>query len=111
MTKQIITLATTALLFAPACAVDLNLRTTFAKHDYAHTEGDWSTRVSRPWGTSRGEYYIDTSQEAGGIVGDGMSDNLAQTIGEDAGIALIETAGDVLAPVSGAIDLVDEEGD
>ncbi len=87
---------------------------TFAQSTYTHLEyGEceqpaWFTDMSRPWGTSANEYYIDTEQEAGSIVGEGMSDNLSATIGDDVGGRAAELAIKGLVPSAAAASVVEE---
>lgn len=50
----------------------------------------WSTVGGRTYGTVDLEWHTNESEEKGSMRGDGMSDNLQQTLGDDA----IETLGD-----------------
>lgn len=80
----------------------------FAVSTYTHLESEeceqsaWFTDMSRPWGTSANEYYIDTEQEAGSIAGEGMSDNLSETIGDDVLPKAVDTAVKALIPTAAA---------
>lgn len=86
---------------------------TFAQSTYTHLEyGEceqpaWFTDMSRPWGTSANEYYVDTEQEAGSIAGEGMSDNLSATIGDDVLPAAVDGAVKVFAPGAGVVELLE----
>jgi hypothetical protein len=71
------------------------------------TQTTWYTDTARPYGTSSGEHYIDSEQEAGSTSGDGMSDNLAATIGENVGGQAIKAVAGALNPASGLLDSLD----
>lgn len=101
--RKALILFTFFIFLLTSCSVSLQLDTSLAMHHYKHSEGDWLTESGRPWGTSKGEYYIDTEQEAGSLSGKGLSDNMQKVLGED----VIEDAA-VMTPSGAAAGIVGE---
>jgi hypothetical protein len=67
---------------------------------YTHTEYDaetgekiWSTNMFRSWGTSRANTLVNSESERIGIEGEGMSDNMQRSVGDDA----VEKVADVVS--------------
>ncbi len=105
------TLAISALLACAGCSYHLGLDgldgSLFGSH-YHHLEkftdtgelASWSTVGGRTYGTVDLEWKTDEASEKGSMRGDGMSDNLQQTLGDNAIEALGDDAKCVLNPAS-----------
>jgi hypothetical protein len=64
-----------------------------AEYDADTGEKIWETTMFRSWGTSRANTYVDTESERIGIEGEGMSDNMQRSVGDDA----VEKVADVVS--------------
>jgi hypothetical protein len=72
---------------------------------YHHAEWDpttgnkiWETNLFRSWGTSRANTYVDSESEQIGLEGEGMSDNMQETLGDDVAAKVMDAVSKNLRP-------------